>query len=202
MNKYLIEFIGTFFLVLTLALTANPIAVGAVLAAMVYMGGYISGGHYNPAVTLAVLIRGKIKMQEAVNYFIVQVLGAFVASFSYFLITSKIFIPKPNPSFSLLATGLVEFLFTFLLAFVVLHVATSEKNKGNQYFGLAIGLALLVGGFAGGKISGAVYNPAIAAGSMLFDFANLAIYLPTLVLYLGMQLLGGLLAGLVYKATS
>jgi len=202
MNKYLIEFLGTFFLVLTVALTGNPIAVGAVLVAMVYMGGYISGAHYNPAVTLAVFIRGKIKIQEALNYFLVQVLGAFVASFVYYLIANKIFLPKPNPAFSLLSVGLIEVLFTFLLASVILHVATSEKNKGNQYFGLAIGLTLMVGAFAGGKISGAVFNPAIAVGSMFFDLPNIAAYLPSLALYVGTQFLGGLLAGLFYKATN
>lgn len=200
MSKYLIEFLGTFFLVLTVALTGNPIAIGAVLIAMVYMGGYISGAHYNPAVTLAVFARGKIKVNEAAKYFVFQTLGALISAFVYFLITKKLFLPSPNPSYDTLAVFLTEFIFTFALASVVLHTATSEKTKGNQYYGLAIGLTLMFGAFAGGKISGGVYNPAVALGPMLFDFNHLSTNLNNLLVYLVAPSAGGLLAGWVYKA--
>ena len=86
MRKYLTELIGTFFLVLTIGMTViggkgdfAPIAIGAILMAMVFAGGYISGAHYNPAVTLAVLIRGKISAGDAVVYMIVQIAGGCAA---------------------------------------------------------------------------------------------------------------------------
>ncbi len=202
MNKYLIEFLGTFFLVLTVALTGNPLAIGAVLLSMVYMGGYISGAHYNPAVTLAVFVRGKIKADEAFKYFLFQILGAFCAALVFFLITKRLFVPGPNPSYDLTVVLLIEFLFTFALAFVVLHTATSEKTKGNQYYGLAIGLTLMFGAFAGGPISGGIYNPAVGLGPMLFDFNNFSMHLPNLIIYLLGSFSGGLAAGLMYKLTS
>lgn len=202
MSKYIIEFLGTFFLVLTVALTGNPVAIGAVLVAMVYMGGYISGAHYNPAVTLAILVRGKIKTDEAFKYFLFQTLGALSAAFIFYLMTKRFFVPSPNSSYDLLAVLITEFLFTFALAFVVLHAATSEKTKGNQYYGLAIGFTLMFGAFAGGNISGGVYNPAVALGPVLFDFNNFSAHLPNLIIYLLGPFSGGLAAGMMYKLTS
>src|ERR1700732_719189 len=90
MMKYVYEFIGTFFLVLTVGMTvlgqANvglwaPFAIGSILMVMIFAGGHISGGHYNPAVSLAVLLRGKISVGDAISYMIAQILGAALASY-------------------------------------------------------------------------------------------------------------------------
>lgn len=199
MKKYFIEFIGAFFLILTVALTGNPIAIGFVLATLVYMGGYISGGHYNPAVTLAVLFIKKIDTRSALIYMIAQVLGGFVAAAAYLFIMGTTFVPTLGERVEPQSALFVEILFTFLLAFVVLNVAVTEKTKGNDYYGLAIGLALMVGAFAAGPVSGGVFNPAVAVGPMLFDFEQISTNAVNLLIYIAGPLLGGALAGLIYK---
>ena len=170
MNKYIAEFIGTFFLVLTIGCTVigagtgviAPLAIGAALMVMVYAGGHISGGHYNPAVTLGVLIRGKVKASDVVPYWVAQFAGAAVAA----LIVSKCFragvavtpiAPHVGPAL------LAEFLFTFALVYVVLNAATAEGTSGNSFYGLAIGMTVMTGAFAVGDISGGAFNPAVAS---------------------------------------
>ena len=201
MNKYTIEFIGTFFLLLTVALTGNPLAIGGILAAMVYMGGYISGGHYNPAVTLAVKIRGAIDTKTMYRYWGAQIGGAIVASLIYFTLKEKAFVPSPPEGISFISAFITEVIFTFALCFTVLHVATSKQTKGNQYYGLAIGLVLMAGAFAGGPISSGVYNPAIGIGTILVDLPNISTHLPNLGLYIIGPAIGGILASLTYKTT-
>jgi aquaporin Z len=187
MNKYIAEFIGTFFLVLTIGCTVvgagaaviAPLAIGAVLMVMVFAGGHISGAHYNPAVTLGVLIRGKVKPGDAVPYIIAQIAGSALAA----LIVSKclragvaVTPMAPNIGMALLA----EFLFTFALVYVVLNAATAEGTSGNSFYGLAIGMTVMTGAFAVGDISGGAFNPAVAVGiSMLglSSWSNIWIYL-------------------------
>lgn len=199
MKKQLIEFIGTFFLVLTITLSGNPIAVGVVLAAMIYMGGYISGGHYNPAVTLAVYLRRKIDQPTAIQYVIYQCLGAVAAAFIAFLVTGAAVVPKPGPNVTLISVIIMEAIFTFGLSSVVLHVATSSRTHGNQYYGLAIGMMVMAGAFAAGAISGGVFNPAVAVGTFLVDMTNIPGNLPNLVVFVIGQLLGAVGAATVYN---
>lgn len=171
MNKYIAEFIGTFFLVLTIGCTVigagtgviPPLAIGAALIVLVYAGGHISGAHYNPAVTLGVLIRGKVKAGDVVPYMIAQVAGAAVAALvvSKYLRAGATVTPiSPNVGPALVA----EFLFTFALVYVVLNAATAEGTSGNSFYGLAIGMTVMAGAFAVGDISGGAFNPAVAVG--------------------------------------
>ena len=129
---------------------------------MIFAGGHISGGHYNPAVTLAVLLRGKITMGDAIPYWIVQILGAVVASFGVmYLLNDKI----PDMAADMVSTSkslLAEFIGTFALAYVVLNVATAKGTSGNSFYGLAIGFTVLVMAYAVGDISGGAFNPAVA----------------------------------------
>jgi glycerol uptake facilitator-like aquaporin len=199
MKRYIVEFIGTFFLVLTVALTGNPIAIGAVLVALVYMGGYISGAHYNPAVTLALWVNKKITSERATYYIVIQMLAGIVASGVYFFIQNKMFLPELGQGVSGISALSIEVLFTFLLASVVLHTAATEKTKGNQYFGLAIGLTVLAGAFAGGPISGGAFNPAVGISPLLFDITHIQDHMINVVIYLIGPIVGGMLAGLVYK---
>ncbi len=198
-KKLLVEFIGTFFLVLTVALTGDPLAIGGVLIALVYMGGYISGAHYNPAVTIALLINKKISNEDAKAYILTQLIAGIVASATYLFMTGERFTPTIARSATFATAGVVEIVFTFLLASVVLHTAATDKTKNNQYFGLAIGLALMVGAFAGGPISGGAFNPAVGVGPLLFDFQNWGAHLPMILLYLIAPVVGGGLASFVYK---
>lgn len=200
MKNYLTELIGTFFLVFVIGLTGNPIAIGCILMVMVYMGGHVSGAHYNPAVTLAVLIRKKIEGKDAMMYMIFQIVGAMLAAATYYFIWGKTFSPAPNQDINILKPLLIEIVFTFALASVVLNVATHSKTAGNSFYGLAIGFTVLAAAFAGGGISGGAYNPAVGIGPILVD----AIFgdshsLGHLWLYLVGPFIGGAAAGIVFK---
>lgn len=199
MKPTIIEFIGTFFLVLVITLSGNPLAIGSILAAMIYMGGYISGAHFNPAVTLAVYLRGKIDRPLAVRYILFQILGALAAAFVAFLITGSPVVPKPTADITFVSIILVEALFTFALASVVLHVATSPKTAHNNYFGFAIGFTVAAAAFAAGPLSGGVLNPAVAIGTMLVDLQNIIVNFPNMIFYIVGPTLGAAIAASVYN---
>jgi aquaporin Z len=181
MNKYITEFIGTFFLVLTVGLTSglNALAIGASLMIMIYAGGHISGAHYNPAVTLAVYIRKRISLGDALIYMGSQLAGGLIAALvvSYFM-----HLPETADQSSM-NTGkaiLAEVFGTFALAYVVLNVATAKANEGNSYFGLAIGFTVFVMATALGQFSGGAFNPAVAVGLIVmnvFELGKIWIYL-------------------------
>ena len=171
MNKYITEFIGTFFLVLTIGCSViggasmPPLAIGAALMVMIFAGGHVSGAHYNPAVTLAVWLRGKCDTKDVVPYVIAQVVAACVAALAV-----GVLVGAPAKAAGALNVGkslLAEFLFTFALAYVVLNVATAKANSGNSFYGLAIGMTVMTGAFAVGGISGGAFNPAVAVGATL-----------------------------------
>ena len=205
MRSYLTEFIGTFFLVLTVCLTSiaavpmAPLAIGASLMVMVYMGGHVSGGHYNPAVSLAVLLRGKMKSGgEFVAYLVSQLAGAIAAALVAYVITGKTIALAPGDSVSGTAALLVEILFTFALALVVLNSAVSAKTQGNSFYGLAIGFTIVVAAFAGGSISGGAFNPAVGSGPTLVHAFIEGGSLSNLWLYLVGPFAGGALAAAVF----
>ena len=193
MRKYITEFIGTFFLVLTVGLTGNPLAIGAALMVMIYAGGHISGAHYNPAVTLAVLLRGKISGAEAIIYIGVQLVGAIAAAL--IVIVFKGVPAEATQQLDITKAMIAELLGTFALAYVVLNVATAKANAGNSYFGLAIGFTVLAMAFCFGDFSGGAFNPAVALGATimkLFAWNNIWIYLV-------FCFAGGALAALIFN---
>lgn len=201
MPKLLTEFIGTFFLVLSVCLSVAtqspmaPLAIGGTLMVMVYMGGHISGAHYNPAVSLAAFIRGALPVGEMIQYWVAQLLGGVVAAFTALHITGK---PVPiHPGDGVTATSalLVEVLYTFALALVVLNVATSKKTEGKGFYGLAIGFTVVCAAFAAGGISGGAFNPAVGTALTISGDAGFA----QLWLYWVGPLVGGALAGVVFK---
>jgi aquaporin Z len=185
MRTFATELIGTFFLVFTIGATGiasapgviPPLAIGAVLMAMVYAGGHISGAHYNPSVTLGVFLRGRLPARDLLPYIAAQISGAVAASavvlFMKAAETITAFTPRVYPAF------LAEFLFTFALVYTVLNVATLKATAGNPYFGLAIGFTVLAGAFAVGDVSGGAFNPAVAVGAMtmgLLPWSHLWLY--------------------------
>lgn len=204
--KYAVEAIGTFFLVFTVgtavasASALAPLAIGAVLMVMVYAGGHISGGHYNPAVTLAVLVRRRIALGDAVAYWIVQVGAGLLAAVAVRRIIDPAEIAKRTTmtltGHTLLAAFVVELLFTFALCYVVLNVATSKSHPDNSFYGLAIGFTVVAGAFAVGTISGGAFNPAVTLGAAVMGMFAW----PTLWVYLVAQILGGITAGVVFLA--
>ncbi|HEV2393963.1 MAG TPA: aquaporin [Verrucomicrobiae bacterium] len=201
MNKYITEFIGTFFLVLTVgccvviggAGVIAPLGIGSILMVMIYAGGHISGGHYNPAVTLGVWYRGRCPTRDVVPYWLAQFLAAVIASLALNYLRGEA-VAKPM----VLRAGpalLAEFLFTFALVYVVINTATAKANAGNSFYGLAIGFTVLSGAFAVGSISSAAFNPAVALGISMMGLSSWA----NLWIYLLANFSGGLVAGIVFK---
>ncbi len=199
-----VEFIGTFFLVFTVGMTviepgvgpiAAPIAIGSVLAVMIFAGGHISGGHYNPAVTLGVLLRGKTTVQDAVGYWVVQVVGSIVAfalvSYLKPAMPAEVLVGNLSAGQALLA----EFLFTFALVFVVLNVATAKGTEGNSYYGWAIGFTVTAGAFAVGGITGGAFNPAVAVGGSFMNIFEVG----SLWIYVAAQLVAGAAAAFTFR---
>ena len=171
MKKYLTEFIGTLFLVLIIGLTQNPLAIGFGLTALVYMGAHISGAHYNPAVSLAMLIKKEIDTIDFFKYLISQILGSSLAAYLVFLLSSNMVV-QPNLDESIYQILLAEVLFTYLLVLVILNVACHPKLKGNSFYGFAIGLTVMGGAYSVGGLSGGVFNPAVSIGPSMIDFIS------------------------------
>ena len=202
MTKYIAELIGTFFLVLTIGCTViggvamAPLAIGAALMVMIFAGGHVSGGHFNPAVTLAVFLRGRCTAKDVVPYWVFQIVGAVLASLAV-----KFLVGTPGNEPAAFAGDLIgkallaEFLFTFALAYVVLNAATAKGTSGNSFYGLAIGMTVMTGAFAVGGISGGAFNPAVAVGISIMKltaWANIWIYLVA-------NLAGGAVAAVMFK---
>lgn len=199
MSKALTEGIGTFFLVLTIGLATTPLAIGAVLMVMIYMGGHVSGAHYNPAVSLAIFWRGKMEKKDLVPYLVAQVLGALLAALAVYVMVGTTFAPGPGPEMGPLAILLAEILFTFALTLVILHVATAKSTAGNDYYGLAIGFTVFAGAVAVGPISGAAFNPAVGIGPTVIHAIFGGGGFGSLWYYIVGPVVGGLLAVPVFR---
>jgi aquaporin Z len=202
-RKYAVELIGSFLFIFTVVTAASisgalaPLAIGSTLMVMIYAGGHISGGHFNPAVTLGALVRGRIGVRDAAAYWVVQVAGGVLGG----LLARWVILPKHDVATTLSghlmgAAFVVEVLFTFALVYVVLNVATSKDHPVNSFYGLAIGFTVFAGATAVGGISGGVFNPAVFFGGAtagLFAWSTIWVFLVA-------ELLGGAVAGLVFRA--
>jgi len=186
MNKYIAEFIGTFFLVLTIGCTVigngagalAPLAIGSALMVMIFAGGHISGGHFNPAVTLGVWFRGKCDAKDVAPYMTFQIIAGVLAAIAVKFLKGGASVTPLQPA--TVPALLAEFLFTFALVYVVLNAATAKDTSGNSFYGLAIGFTVMVGAFSVGNISGGAFNPAVAVGISvmgLSSWSNIWIYL-------------------------
>jgi len=206
LRKYLTEFIGTLLFVLIIGLIVTPgpqplapLMIGSALMVLVYMGGHVSGGHYNPAVTFAVFLRGKLPAAEVLPYMAAQILGGTTGAYLSYILLDQTFAPAPGATATTMSALLVEIIFTFTLALVVLNVAVSSGTRGNSFYGLAIGFTIAVAVTAGGPVSGGVYNPAVGTGSSLINAFIGGGDLTKLWLYLVGPLTGGALAAFVFK---
>lgn len=169
-SKYLAEFVGTFFLVLTVGcnvLTGSvgaALSVGGILMVMIYSLYTVSGAHFNPAVTAAVKLsgRGILTWQDMGFYMLCQVLGAIAAGCAYSVIFGRAFVMAPVGKFSSVSAGASEVIYTMALCYVVLNVATTQEQAHNEYFGLAIGFTVVSAALAIGGISGCCLNPAVS----------------------------------------
>lgn len=170
-QRCLSEFLGTYFLVFTVGcnvLSGSPVwaatSIACVLMVSIYAFGGISGANFNPAVSVALALSLKMSWHDVGMYCLAQMSGGICGAFSYGILFSKVFNLQPGVHFGWFQAMLAEVLYTFMLCFVVLNVTTTAKNKGNQFYGLAIGFVIIAGGYAAGNISGGAFNPAIAFG--------------------------------------
>ena len=203
-QKLTTEFIGTFFLSLTICTAAvygsagdyAPFGIAATLMVMIYAGGHISGAHYNPAVTVSIYLRGACEKDEVLPYIASQVIAAVSAAI---IVESLLFPDALSPEMADLGTDAVvaELLFTFALAYVILNVATTESTSGNGYYGAAIALVVLAGAITVGSISLASFNPAVT--SALIVSGKLA--LADSWMHFVPQFVGAIMATYVYKTT-
>ena len=203
MRKYVTEFIGTFGLVFTVGSAVMgraalaPLAIGAALMVLVYAGGHISGGHYNPAVSLAVFLRGRLSSGDLGPYWLAQAAGAVVAAAAAkFVVNPPPFAPLHLSGRAIGAALVADFIFTFALAYVVLNVATSKDHPQNSFYGLAIGFTVFAGAASVGNISGGAFNPAVALGASvlgLFSWSNIWVYLLA-------DFAGGVAAALAFRS--
>lgn len=201
MNKYFVELIGAFFVVLTIGTAAGmghagalaPLAIGSMLMVMVFACGHVSGAHFNPAATLAILMRGKVAKSDVVGYLAGQTIGASLAAVTVIYLAGEMTFSAVE--YTVGPLFVVEVLFTFALCWVVLNTATSMGTDGNSFYGLAIGFTVAAGAFAVGPISSAVFNPAVVIGLCIMGLADWG----SIWIYCVAQLLGAVLAALAFK---
>jgi len=216
-SAYIVEFIGTFFLVLTIGLNTAPkndpnsmfapLAIGSMLMVMIFMGGHISGAHYNPAVTLGVRLTGRdhIATSTAIVYASVQILGGIVASLVVYGITDNTFGPGIGEGYNAFQALTVEFLYSFALVSVMLNSATTKSQNANSFFGLAIGFTVLSGAYSVGPISGACFNPAVGTGPIIVDALlgqDTLSKLHMIWIYWVGPIVGAILAAIVFRVTN
>lgn len=202
-KKYIAEFIGTFFLVFTVGCAGvlgmadkmAPLAIGSVLMVMIFATGHVSGGHLNPAVSLAVLLRGKLPNKELLGYLLAQFLGGVLAALIVMRVINGGATIASGGDINLMPAIVCEFLFTFALCFVVLNVATAKGTEGNSFYGLAIGFTVMTGAFAVGKISGGVFNPAVGVGLILMG----ALEVKVVVIYFVAQFAAAFVASVAFQ---
>jgi len=187
MNKYIAEFIGTFFLVLTIGSTVigngagalAPLAIGSALMVMIFAGGHISG---------------KCDTKDVAPYMTFQIIAGVLAAFAVEFLKGGASVTPLQPA--TVPALLAEFLFTFALVYVVLNAATAKGTSGNSFYGLAIGFTVMVGAFSVGNISGGAFNPAVAVGISVMGLSSWS----NIWIYLVADFAGGAVAASAFKA--
>lgn len=201
--KYVAEFIGTYLLVLTVGCNVlSPgsswavTSIACILMVSIYAMAAVSGANFNPAVSMALAVSGKLSLVECGIYTAVQLIAGILAGLCYWALFGFSFNLQPGNGFGWWEVMLVEVLYTLMLCFVVLNVAATKKNDGNQYYGLAIGFVIIAGGYAGGNVSGGCFNPAVAFG---IDVSSAGTGFGWAFAYLGYEMMGAGLAALLYR---
>uniref|UniRef100_A0A6U0J7A6 Aquaporin n=1 Tax=Minutocellus polymorphus TaxID=265543 RepID=A0A6U0J7A6_9STRA len=200
-GKATMELVGTFILLFTIQLAVSsagkmaPVPIGLALMSAVYAGGPISGAHYNPAVSLAVFLRGKSTLHEMLIYWAFQIAGGFVGACLGGIVGGDHAVASVGNGYFLGQALLAEVIWTFVLCFVVLGVATNSATEGNSFFGAAIGLTVTAGAFSIGGISGGAFNPAVA---LSLSFAKHLSNIPYSGFVALANLLGGALAAAIF----
>ena len=200
MIPYFVEALGTFFLVLAVTMTSNPLAIGLMFMAMIYVTLHLSGGHFNPAITLAIWVRSGLGKRSLWGYWIAQLVGACVAIGFFMATTGQRFLPHPAYDTDLWKTFSIEYLATFVLCLVVLSLLLHEKMRNHEIYGLVVGLTLTGLLFIAAPVSSAVLNPAIALGAVICDATKTGnILIPLTSIYLTATLFAGASAAYIHR---
>jgi len=192
------EFIGTFFLTVAISLTGHPIAIGLMLMAMIYAGGHVSGGHFNPAVSFAMFLEKTLSSHALLRYWLAQSCGATLALFLFMMITNNMFVPEMAPGTSTLAAMTIESLFVMVLCWICLVMLVGNKYKGTSLHGIIIGLTLTAIAFVGG-----LFNPAVAVGSIVCNVIKVGTTpdLASVMVYVVGPLIGAFAASYVFNCS-
>lgn len=200
MKKLIMEFLGTFFLVLAVAMNAGAVAIASMLMAWIYIGNYISGAHFNPLVTVAVGLRDKWHAHHIAKYIVAQLLGGIAAYELVLYLKGSIAITAPAADATIWQALIVEILLAFVFALLILFVTTIEHIKSTQLFGLIIGFSIPALARVGAPISGGLFNPAIAVGSILTGFfSGTSIIWEHLFMYVGGAVIGAVIAVYAFR---
>jgi len=195
MKRYAMEFVGTFFLTVAISLIGNPITIGLMLMAMIYVGGHISGAHFNPAITFACFIQNRIKLPEAAMYIAAQSLGAVAALCFFMMITNNSFALDMVPESPIVGPMAIEALMVLVLCWVYLMMNVSNRYKDTAIAGIVIGLTLMAIVSAG-----SLFNPAVAIASLVCNMIKdgSAGGLSSVMVYIVGPLLGGLAGSFIF----
>lgn len=201
MRRYATELVGTLALVFTVGCAVlgdqpgvlPPIALGAVLAAVVLACAPVSGAHVNPAVTLAFVLRGRTPSSELLSYWAAQLIGGLLGAVAAHYVTDAHGTSPELHGREIVATLLGEALFAFLLVLVVLAVTTPEPLDVTRY-ALAVGLTVTAGAFALGTLAGGAFNPAVAVGAWVVGL----VAGPSLWVFLVADVVGATAAALAF----
>lgn len=211
---YVSEVVGTFFLVLTVCLnvfndasdetlkrTLRPLSIGMILMVMIFATGDVSGGHYNPAVTVSIHLTHPqtVSFNKAVRYIIAQTIGGITAALLGGWIMGNTETLSPGENRTAFDAMSAEVFFAMALCFVVLNVATTKQDAKNSYFGIAIGFTVAAAAYAIGPVSGCALNPAVSFSVMMAHFINTGTGLSYIVVYLGTPMIGAFLASSLFK---
>src|SRR4030095_9797854 len=195
MKRYAMEFVGTFFLALAITLTGNPIAIGLMLMAMLYVGGHISGAHFNPAISFACFIQNKLNLIDMGLYVAAQSCGALLALCFFAMITNNSYALEMVPGNYVSGPLSIEALFALVLCWVYLVMNYDIYYKGGVHAGIIIGLTLM-----GIAFVGSLFNPAVAIASIGYSFFKEGVCgeVGTIVVYIVGPLLGAVGASFLF----
>lgn len=191
MKQYLIEIIGVMFLTVAIA-TTNPIAIGFMLMTLVYLGGHISGGHYNPAVSVAAYMNDELNMVNLLKYIGSQIFGAFLGVYLVKMHTGSIFMLDMPMEVGMGIAVLIEALLTGLFCWTLLTVTLASGLKNTPVYGFVAGVTLAAIVSIGG-----LFNPAVACGGLLMSMFQNAGSMSTngILVYIIAPFAGAILAG-------
>ncbi|MEP1937959.1 MAG: aquaporin [Balneola sp.] len=199
-NKYLIECVGSYFLVLAYGISGDALAIGFMLSALIYIGAVTSGAHYNPAISFGAFLLKRISGVEFLVYVLAQIIGAFLAASTILMFSGAVFYVEPPIGSTFYQQVGVEALFSIILVLVAFVAWIGKSaNKIPSAYAVIMGFALIALVTIGQGLSGAFFNPAISISTSILDFSLQGSSYVFVPIYTIAPLFGASLAVLIYK---